>query len=194
MGHNTCIAQRGRHLPPGTRWWTAGLKTCSPTDLCRCAPACALAMPALPACLPVQLFTGITGFILALFFMIAYVAGIRAVSSTGTSAACMPASAPACACLCPPARSCLPGPPACPSAQVVAKARECVTDGTCRPHLPPTDPPHAPARSLPCPQVRGILSLVLDFVWTIFWLAAAACVSSLLAEGVSTSNMKASVA
>jgi hypothetical protein len=42
--------------------------------------------------------------------------------------------------------------------------------------------------------VRGILSLVLDFVWTIFWLAAAACVSSLLSDGISTSNMKASVA
>lgn len=66
------------------------------------------------------MFTGITGFVLALFFMVAYIGGVRA--------------------------------------------------------------------------ARGTISLVLDLLWTIFWLAAAACASSVLSDGLETSNMKASVA
>lgn len=66
------------------------------------------------------MFTGITGFILALFFMVLYILGVRA--------------------------------------------------------------------------ARGIISLVIDIIWTIFWLSAAACASAVLSDGLETSKMKASVA
>ncbi|PRW44544.1 MARVEL-like domain [Chlorella sorokiniana] len=66
------------------------------------------------------MFTGITGFVLAFFFMVFYVVGVRA--------------------------------------------------------------------------ARGTISLVLDLIWTIFWLAAAACASAVLSDGLDTSRMKASVA
>ncbi|KAI7846258.1 hypothetical protein COHA_000238 [Chlorella ohadii] len=66
------------------------------------------------------MFTGITGFVLALFFMVAYVAGVRA--------------------------------------------------------------------------ARGMIALILDVIWLIFWLTAAACASAVLSDGLDTSEMKASVA
>ncbi|PSC70881.1 MARVEL-like domain [Micractinium conductrix] len=66
------------------------------------------------------MFTGITAFILALFFMVAYMAGVGA--------------------------------------------------------------------------ARGIFSLVVDVLWTIFWLVAAGCVSSFLADVPDTSKLQASTA
>lgn len=41
---------------------------------------------------------------------------------------------------------------------------------------------------------RGIFSLIIDILWTIFWLAAAACASAVLADGLESSKMKSSVA
>lgn len=51
---------------------------------------------------------------------------------------------------------------------------------------------HAPPPMLP--QARGIFSLVVDVLWTIFWLVAAGCVSSFLADVPDTSKLQASTA
>lgn len=112
------------------------------------------------------MFTGITGFILAFFFMLAYAAGVRAVR-----------------------------PPA------AAAAAACMTLSECalRRHTLPLCPsfclcPRPPAACRPA-QARGILSFVIDLLWCIFWLAAAGCASSYLADwDQAGSKMKASVA
>ncbi len=57
--------------------------------------------------------------------------------------------------------------------------------------LHPTAPGLAPQ---PTPQARGMIALVLDVIWLIFWLTAAACASAVLSDGLDTSKMKASVA
>ena len=102
--------------------------------------------------------------VLALVFMLLYCIGARGVSALSPAAA----AAAAAAWLHRPTQSLTPPPPL---------------------HTHIHSPPSPPACAA---QARGIVSFVLDAIWTIFWLAAAACVSNILASGFSTSDMKAS--
>lgn len=114
-----------------------------------------------------QLFTGITGFLIAFFMCILYVAGVRAVSEARMSQRRLCSS-----------RS----PPLLPPLPAAAAGTDWLTLV-----VPPSLPP-------PPLQARGLFSFVLDALWVLFWLVAAACASAVLADGLSTSNMKGSVA
>lgn len=162
------------------------------------------------------MFTGITGFILALFFMVAYAVGIGAVSTHAPTCHRLSPGQPTHAgCTCRHSPSHLPG---CCMEASPGRGERC---GLCRrwpgPRpvrlkplcLPPLAGPPAGAcasRKLhfircvhnpPRPwQARGIIAFVLDAIWAIFWLAAAGCASSVLTDysDFATSKLKASVA